>query len=326
MVSPKTYVTCNENRSLGPAILRDSRPYFFGNIMSIGITEVPGITVGHWTDRDAITGCTAILCPRGSIGGVSVRGASPGTRETDGAMRYLEEKGIGVKVGNSVVPIVPAAILFDLGIGDCKVRPTAESGYHACKNASSNPVEQGSIGVGTGATVAKTRGPQKAVKGGLGSSSVNLGGGLVVAALVAVNAIGSVHNPENGMLLAGPRIGGVMSNSMDDLTSGSSTELPDVNANTTIGVVATNAQLTKAQTNRLASSAHDGLALAIRPSHLIGDGDTMFAVSTGQQGNIDAFGDMNRIIAGAIQTVSASINNAIQFAETMGGIPSISDL
>ena len=322
--------------------------------MSNGITDVPGITVGHWSDRDAITGCTAILCPRGSLGGVSVRGASPGTRETDvldpinrveeihaimlsggsayglgvadGAMRYLEENGIGVKVGDSVVPIVPSAILFDLGIGDSKVRPTAENGYHACKYASGDPVEQGCIGAGTGATVAKTQGPQKAVKGGLGSSSIDLGDGLLVGALVAVNAIGSVYDSENGLLLAGPRSDGGMSNSMDDLISGNSFKLPDINANTTIGVVATNARLTKAQAKRLASSAQDGLALAIRPSHLIGDGDTMFSISTGEQGNIDAFSDMNRIIAGAIQAVANSIKNAIQFAETMGGVPAVRDL
>ena len=328
--------------------------FAFGKIMSNGITDVPGITVGHWTDRKAITGCTAILCPRGSLGGVSVRGASPGTRETDvlnpinrveevhaimlsggsayglgvadGAMRYLEENGIGVKVGDSVVPIVPSAILFDLGIGDSKVRPNAENGYHACKYASEDPVEQGSIGAGTGATVAKTQGTQKAVKGGLGSASIDLGDGLLVGAIVAVNAIGSVYDPENGLLLAGPRIDGIMSNSMDDLISGNSFKLPDINANTTIGVVATNARLTKAQAKRLASSAQDGLALAIRPSHLIGDGDTMFSISTGEQGNIDAFSDMNRIIAGAIQAVANSIKNAIQFAETMGGVPAVRDL
>ena len=328
--------------------------FAFGKIMNNGITDVPGITVGHWTDRKAITGCTAILCPSGSLGGVSVRGASPGTRETDvlnpinrveevhaimlsggsayglgvadGAMRYLEENGIGVKVGDSVVPIVPSAILFDLGIGDSKVRPNAENGYHACKYASGDPVEQGSIGAGTGATVAKTQGTQKAVKGGLGSASIDLGDGLLVGAIVAVNAIGSVYDPENGLLLAGPRIDGIMSNSMDDLISGNSFKLPDINANTTIGVVATNARLTKAQAKRLASSAQDGLALAIRPSHLIGDGDTMFSISTGEQGNIDAFSDMNRIIAGAIQAVANSIKNAIQFAETMGGVPAVRDL
>ena len=328
--------------------------FVFGKIMSNGITDVPGITVGHWTDRKAITGCTAILCPRGSLGGVSVRGASPGTRETDvlnpinrveevhaimlsggsayglgvadGAMRYLEENGIGVKVGDSVVPIVPSAILFDLGIGDSKVRPNAENGYHACKYASGDPVEQGSIGAGTGATVAKTQGTQKAVKGGLGSASIDLGDGLLVGAIVAVNAIGSVYDPENGLLLAGPRFNGTMSNSMDDLISGNAFKLPDIDANTTIGVVATNARLTKAQAKRLASNSHDGLALAIRPSHLIGDGDTMFSISTGEQGNIDAFSDMNRIIAGAIQAVANSIKNAIQFAETMGGVPAVRDL
>ena len=224
------------------------------------------------------------------------------------------------------MPIVPSAILFDLGIGDSKIRPTAEDGYQACKYASSDPVEQGCIGAGTGATVAKTRGAEKSVKSGLGSASINLGDWLLVGAIVAVNAIGSVYDPENGLLLAGPRIDGAMSNSMDDLISGNSFKLPDINANTTIGVVATNARLNKAQAKRLAVNSHDGLALAIRPSHLIGDGDTMFAISTGEQGNIDGFTDMNRIIAGAIQAVSDSIKNAIQFAETMGGVPAVRDL
>ena len=171
--------------------------------MNNSITDIPGIAVGHWTNLKAITGCTAILCPTGSLGGVSVRGASPGTRETDvlspsnrvdevhaimlsggsayglaaadGAMRYLEGQGIGVKVGSSVVPIVPSAILFDLGIGEREVRPDSESGYHACEFASSDPVEQGTVGAGTGATVGKTQGPQRSVKGGLGSASIDLG-------------------------------------------------------------------------------------------------------------------------------------------------------
>ena len=322
--------------------------------MNNSITDIPGIAVGHWTNLEAITGCTAILCPTGSLGGVSVRGASPGTRETDvlhpsnrvdeihaimlsggsafglaaadGAMRYLEGKGIGVKVGGSVVPIVPSAILFDLGIGEGGVRPDSESGYYACEFASSDPVEQGCVGAGTGATVGKTQGPQRSVKGGLGSASIDLGEGLLVGALVVVNAIGSVHDPENGSLIAGPRDNKSMSSSINDLISGNSFKLPDINGNTTIGVVVTNAKLTKAQAARMAASSHDGLALAIRPSHLIGDGDTMFSISTGEQGGIDGYGDMNRIIAGTIKTVSLAILNAINFAETMGGVPSVKDV
>ena len=319
-----------------------------------GITDVPGIKVGHWTNLEAITGCTAVLCPKGSLGGVSVRGASPGTRETDvlhplnridevnaimlsggsayglaaadGAMTYLEEQGIGVKVGEGVVPIVPAAILYDLGIGDGTIRPISDNGYYACKLASSDPVEQGCVGAGTGATVAKTLGPQKAIKGGLGSASVDLGGGLVVGALVVVNAIGSVYDPENGSLIAGPRVGEIMSDSMTDLISGNLFNLPEINGNTTIGVVATNATLTKAQASRVASSSHDGVALAIRPSHLIGDGDTMFSISTSEQGGIDEYIDMNRIIAGSVRAVSEAIQNAVNYAEMLGGIPSVNDL
>jgi L-aminopeptidase/D-esterase-like protein len=253
-------------------------------------------------------------------------GSAYGLAAADGAMRYLEGKGIGVKVGGSVVPIVPSAILFDLGIGESKVRPDSESGYHACVFASPDPVEQGCVGAGTGATVGKTQGPERSVKGGLGSASIDLGEGLLVGALVVVNAIGSVHDPENGSLIAGPRGNKSMSSSIDDLISGNSFKLPDINGNTTIGVVATNAKLTKAQAARMAASSHDGLALAIRPSHLIGDGDTMFSISTGEQGGIDGYGDMNRIIAGAIQTVSLAILNAINFAETMGGVPSVKDL
>ena len=327
---------------------------FWYENMNNSITDIPGIAVGHWTNLEAITGCTAILCPTGSLGGVSVRGASPGTRETDvlhpsnrvdeihaimlsggsafglaaadGAMRYLEGKGIGVKVGSSVVPIVPSAILFDLGIGEGGVRPDSESGYYACEFASSDPVEQGCVGAGTGATVGKTQGPQRSVKGGLGSASIDLGEGLLVGALVVVNAIGSVHDPENGLLIAGPRDNKSMSSSINDLISGNSFKLPDINGNTTIGVVVTNAKLTKAQAARMAASSHDGLALAISPSHLIGDGDTMFSISTGEQGGIDGYGDMNRIIAGTIKTVSLAILNAINFAETMGGVPSVKDV
>ena len=328
--------------------------------MSSGITDVPGITVGHWTDRTAATGCTVVLCGSQTVGGVDVRGSSPGTRETDilapdrrvetvnavmlsggsayglaaadGAMKYLEERGIGVIVGANVVPIVSSAIIFDLGMGDGSVRPRPESGYEACQRASPGPIEQGSVGAGTGASVGKVFGAERAVKGGIGTSSSHLGNGLMVGALVVVNAIGSVHDPDSGQLIAGPRTeDNSMASSMEALLSGDAHNIPGPGSNTTIGVVATNAKLTKVQASRLASSAHDGLALAVRPSHLVGDGDTMFALSTGDQSSgvrssKEAHENFNRLIAATVRCTSLAIINGVKNAEGMHGVPSLGDL
>ena len=319
-----------------------------------GITHVPGIRVGHYTDREAATGCTVVLCLDGAVGGVDVRGSAPGTRETDllrpmnmvseahaillsggsafgldaasGVVRYLEEKGIGIQVGGVRIPIVPAAILFDLGVGAHDTRPGPREGYMACESASSGPVAEGSVGAGTGATVAKLLGKERAVKGGIGTASVDLGQGLIVGAIVAVNALGGVFEPDTGRLVAGPLWNGgpEMHDPMEVVTSpgysgGAGTSL----SNTSIGVVATNAILSKEQANKLASVAHDGLAMAVRPAHTMSDGDTMFALATG---TFDLSFEMNRVLAAAVLCVSRAIVRAVRKADGVGGFPGVGEL
>ncbi len=321
---------------------------------SFGITSVPGIRVGHHTDRRNATGCTVVLCEDGAVGGVDVRGSAPGTRETDllsptatvdrvhgillsggsafglaaatGVMEYLEGRGVGIEFGDSRIPIVPAAILFDLGLVTGRVRPGAEEGRAACEAASADRVDEGSVGAGAGATVGKLLGRDRAVKGGVGTASIHLGGGLEVGAIVAVNAIGGVTDPETSEIVAGPL-------DEDDLTMLDSMALitaPDFEdarvrpgENTTIGVVATNAELTKAQANKLASAAHDGLAMAVRPAHLMGDGDTMFALATGGFG---PQASMNRLCAAAAACVGRAIVRAIVKAKGIGGVSGVSEL
>ena len=320
-----------------------------------GITQVRGISVGHYTDLDAATGCTVVLCEGGAVGGVDVRGASPGTRETDllgstkrmsavhavvlsggsafgldaasGVVRFLEERGVGLRVSGAVIPIVPAAILFDLALITSNVRPGADDGYTACLAADNGAVAEGSVGAGTGATVGKLLGTENAVKGGLGTSAVDLGGGLIVGAIVAVNAIGGVYDPDTGAVVAGPRMdgGAVMEDTVEMFTS--SDFVPARAAaptlNTTIGVVATNAELTKDQANILASVAHDGLALAVRPAHLTGDGDTMFALATGEMHAPDHF---NRVLAAGALSLSRAIVRGVTMATGLGGIPTVREL
>ena len=319
-----------------------------------GITDVTGISVGHYTDLDAATGCTVVLCGAGAVGGVDVRGSAPGTRETDllrpmnlvsevhavllsggsafgldaasGVMRYLEDEGVGIVFGGSTIPIVPTAILFDLGVITNQVRPGPREGYMACQNASPGPVDEGSVGAGTGATVSGILGMERAVKGGIGTASLDLGQGLVVGAIVAVNAVGSVFDADTGNLVAGPRNedGATMLNSMALMTSPEFTgsEQPP-SSNTTIGVVATNARLSKEQTNKLASVAHDGLAMAVRPAHTMSDGDTMFALATGA---LDQPANMNRLCAAAALCVSRAILRGVQKADGIGGIPSVKEI
>jgi len=276
------------------------------------ITDVRGIRVGHWTDRRAATGCTVILCPPGTVGGVDVRGAAPGTRETDllrpgnlveevhavvlsggsafgleaatGVMHALVEQGVGLEVGRARVPIVPSAILFDLNTGRL-AWPDAEAGRRAVARATGGRVEQGSVGAGTGATVAKLAGPERALKGGLGSASERLDTGIVVAAIAAVNAIGSIRDARTGEVVAGPRGDGAGFLDVDALlrTGRGRRREPQQPENTTIAVVATNAALTKTQVNRIATVAHDGFARAIWPVHTRGDGDVIFALATGEQ-------------------------------------------
>jgi L-aminopeptidase/D-esterase-like protein len=325
------------------------------------ITDVRGIRVGHAHDSDAITGCTVVLCEKGAVGGVDQRGGAPGTRETDllrpmhfvlkvhavvlsggsafglesatGVVRYLEEKGIGINMRVARVPIVPAAILFDLGIGRSDVRPDAEMGYQACHNASTDPPAEGNAGAGMGATVGKILGMGSAVKGGIGSASIDLGGGTVVGAIVAVNAFGDVINHQTGEILAGTRPGnigpvhiggdGVFADTMQVMNSlaGKTILKFASRGNTVIGVIATNAQLTKEGANKVAQMSQDGIARAIRPAHTMHDGDTLFAISTGKKK-----ADVNVVGAFGAEVVARAIKKAILAAESIGGIPALRDL
>ena len=324
------------------------------------ITDVPGIRVGHYTDLEHATGCTVVLCGEGAVGGVDVRGGAPGTRETDllrpgtlvervhavllsggsaygldaasGVMRYLEEQDTGFRIGQAVVPIVPAAILFDLGLVTHTVRPGPEEGYRACEAATSDGVAEGSVGAGTGATVGKALGMERAVKGGLGTASLSLEGGLHVGAIVAVNALGSVVDPENGGVLAGPR----QEDSQGFHDTVTLMAQPGFRrkgegeaqtaGNTTIGVVATNASLTKEQTNRLAQMGQDGLALAIRPCHTMADGDVVFALATGTAERLLPGVEITRLGAVATRVMAQAITRAITQATGVGGIPSATEL
>ena len=298
--------------------------------MNQTLTAIEGITVGHATDATARTGCTVILCSAGATAGVDVRGAAPGTRETEalrpgrlvqkahavlltggsafgldaasGVVQYLEEQNVGFPAGSVRVPIVPAAVIFDLGVGDAKVRPDREMGYQACLNATDEPVAMGAVGAGTGATVGKAPGVTSS-PGGVGSACKYLDSGLIVAAIVVVNALGNVVHPGTGEIVAGGKEDG----SFVDITE----RLLDANivqgTNTTIGVVATNAALTPAEVNRVAEMAHDGMARAIRPSHTMFDGDTLFTLATGAHTG----SSVNTIGILAAEVVAEAIVNAV---------------
>ena len=318
-----------------------------------GLTAVAGIKVGHHTLTERPTGCTVILAEKGAVAGVDVRGSAPGTRETDlldpentvqqvhaivlsggsaygldtasGVMRFLEERNIGFPIGAGVVPIVPGAILFDLGVGDFKIRPDAECGYAASRNATTGPVAEGNIGAGAGATIGKMAGRGRAMKGGLGSAHIALSDGLVVAALAAVNARGDVIDPATGRVIAGARtadgrgladVRTIIRDHPEELDS-------NPLQNTTLGVVATNARLTKAQARKLAGMAHDGLARAIVPAHTSLDGDTIFSLATGtREGPVD----MDRVGALAAEAMSEAILRAIRAAKSIPGYPAASDM
>jgi L-aminopeptidase/D-esterase-like protein len=311
------------------------------------LCDVPGVLVGHATDREGLTGCTAVLFEEPAVVGVDVRGSSPGTRETDrlapmgtvrrthallltggsafglaaaeGVVRYLEEKGVGLDVGVARIPLVSAAVLFDLLTGSPAVRPGPEMGYEAAASAKSWYFPQGNVGAGTGATVGKVLGMERAMKGGLGSASVRLDGGLVVAALVAVNAFGDIRDPETGRILAGPRL--------EDGTLGDTVELlPEAASrlrwteNTTLGIVATNASLSKNGANKVAQMAHHGLARVVHPVHTTVDGDVIFAASVGA---VDAPTDIVGAWAGRV--MQEAILRAVRAAEGVPGIPSLSE-
>ena len=295
------------------------------------LTAIDGITVGHATDLSPRTGCTVVLCPAGATAGVDVRGAAPGTRETEalrpgrlvqkahavlltggsafgldaasGVVQYLEEQNVGFPAGSVRVPIVPAAVIFDLGVGDANVRPDKEMGYQACLNATDEPVVMGAVGAGTGATVGKAPGVTSS-PGGVGSACVRLDSGLIVAAIVVVNALGNIVHPRTGEILAGGKENGdfvdITERLLDaDLVQGT---------NTTIGVMATNATLSPAEVHRVAEMAHDGMARAIRPAHTMFDGDTLFTLATGSH----IGGQVNTVGILAAEVVAEAIVNAVR--------------
>ncbi len=322
--------------------------------MNSTLTAVSGVRVGHWTHASGSTGCTAVLTRGGAVAGVDVRGGGPGTRETDllrpeasvesvhavvlsggsayglaaadGVMRFLEGEGVGFPVGGSVVPIVPAAILFDLGVGDPTVRPNAESGFLAAESASSEPVAVGSVGAGAGASVGKMFGLERAMRGGLGSAAIALPDGLVVGALAAVNALGDIVDPARGAIVAGARDsdGVGFADSMEALRRGTWSS-PPAAGNTTLGVVAANVSWTKAQATKVAQMAQDGLARAVQPAHMPFDGDTVFALGTGgREANARLVGMIGALAADVLaQAILAGVRAAADGfgLPTASGIP-----
>lgn len=324
-------------------------------------TDIPGLRVGHAQDEQAMTGCTVILCEQGATAGVDQRGGAPGTRETDalhpmhlvqqvhavvlaggsafgldaasGVVRYLEERGVGFDVGVARVPIVPSAILFDLNLGRADIRPEANMGYQACINASDQPPLEGNVGAGCGATVGKILGMERAMKAGIGTSCIELGAGILVGALAAVNAFGDVLDPGAGHILAGARNApgtalptgeadyfadtlAVMQASVQHAALGFNRQ-----TNTIIGVVATNARLNKEQINKVAQMAQDGLARTIRPAHTMVDGDTLFALSLGEK-----TADVNIIGAFAAEVFAQAVVRAVTTAKSAAGLPGLGSL
>ncbi|NOK60698.1 MAG: peptidase S58 family protein [Chloroflexi bacterium AL-W] len=318
--------------------------------MSNTLTAVAGITVGHAQDLEALTGCTVVLFPEGTTGSVDVRGGAPGTRETDllaphamiqhidaiclsggsayglaaatGVMRWLRERGIGYDVGVAVVPIVPAAVMFDLVFGAADRWPDEEMGYDACDAASSAKVSEGCIGVGTGATVGKLLGMQQAVKSGIGSAAVTLSDGVTIAALVVTNAFGDVYHEKTGSILAGARgpQGGFVNTSQQ--LHMQQTQMGFRSTNTTLAVVATDATLDKAGCQKLAQMAQDGLARAIRPIHTPFDGDVVFTAATGNKPAL------HLALLGSIaaDVLVEAIERSVSTATALGGLPALSDL
>jgi L-aminopeptidase/D-esterase-like protein len=316
------------------------------------ITDVGGIRVGHYTESRRPTGCTVVLFDEPAVAGVDVRGSAPGTRETDlldpinlvqsvnaivlsggsaygldtasGVMRYLEERNVGFHMGSGVVPIVPAAILFDLNLGDPKIHPNAAAGYAACDSAAHSEVPTGCVGAGTGATVGKLFGMQFAMKSGIGTASWTVEQtGLTVGALVAVNAVGDVRHHETGELLAGARDphGSGLLNSMHHLMLGDLAK-GHAGTNTTIGVVATNAALSKVEAAKVAQMAHDGFARTINPVHTLFDGDTIFAVSTARSRGPH---DVSLVGAIAAEVMARAVNDAVLKASSLPEFPSHKD-
>ena len=326
------------------------------NMTNKSLTAVAGIRVGHVTLSERPTGCTVVVVDGdGAIGGYAQRGGAPGTRDADllnplntvehvnaifltggsaygisvgdGVTRYLEEKKVGFKIAGTVVPIVPGAVLMDLGFGgSATIRPNAECGYRAASTASDGPVAEGNVGSGAGSTVGKLLGSRdRAMKAGVGSSAIALSNGLVVSALVAVNAVGDIIDPATGAVVAGVRTadGKGLADARRLIRLTQPANAPSAGANTTIAVVATNAKLTKVQASRMALMADDGLARAINPAHTPADGDTVFALATGRW---DGPVDVGTIGALAAEALSEAIVRAATQATGSGGLPSARDL
>ena len=321
--------------------------------MKNALTDVDGFLVGHAQDLKAATGCTVILCPPGTVGGMDIRGSAAGTRQTDslhsfhwvdevhavllsggsafgldasgGVMKFLEEKSIGYQTSAAKIPIVPAAIIYDLSLGDGRVRPDKEMGYQACLNSHAGEIAEGSVGVGAGASVGKLLGINWATKGGVGTASRATTGGVIVAALVAVNAFGDVIEPESRKILAGardPAHPGRFINSAAMIKEGVSPPRRESDIqNTTLGVVATNAKLTKRQAIKVAQMAQSGLARTIAPIHSTVDGDLIFALSAG-----DLSADVNTIGLIAEEVVETAVLRAVQTADGLGLLPAYRDL
>ncbi len=315
------------------------------------ITDVPGILVGHCEDAEGGSGCTVVLCPSGAVPGVDVRGGAPGTRETEcfrpenviqaahaifltggsafgldcggGVMRFLEERGVGFKVGPAVVPIVAGAVIFDLAFAEAKCRPDARMGYEACKAASVDERRQGNVGAGTGATIGRLSGnPLGMVKGGLGTASIRAGD-VVVGAIVVANCNGNVRDPETGELLAGTLTPDKkkVADAMQLVTGRETGYVEGFPSGTAIGVVATNARLTKESALRVAIMAQDGYARVADPIHTLGDGDVVFSLGTG-----DVPADINRVGALAAWVVAAATVNGVRAARSLRGVPSWRDI
>lgn len=313
------------------------------SIASGAITDVAGIEVGHFTDSRRPTGCTVILAREGAVAGVDVRGAAPGTRETDllhptnlvervhavllaggsawgldaatGVMRWLEEQGVGLTVGPGRIPIVPAAVLFDLYLGDTSIRPDAQAGYAACVAARRDAPAEGNVGAGSGAVIGKIFGADRAMKGGIGTASLTVNG-ITMGALIACNALGDVVDPETGAIIAGARTadGKGFLDSRQALLRGEPPKRLVAGSNTTIGVIATDAVLTKAQASRLATVGHDGLARSINPAHTMLDGDTLFALGTGASGKS---ADMMVLATMAAEVVARAVTRAARAARAV---------
>lgn len=322
------------------------------HILKDAIIDVPGIKVGHSQVLKSGTGCTVILCEKGAVGGVDVRGGAPGTRETDllnpvnlvdkihaiylgggsafgldgasGVMRYLEERGIGFDVGITKVPIVPGAVLFDLNVGDYQIRPTADMGYQACLNASEMETRQGNIGAGTGATVGKILGELHCMKSGIGTASLKCQE-LLVGAIVAVNCFGDVIDPHSGEIIAGAltedKKGFVNTISLIKNTSSLKNSGNCFSTNTTIGVIATNAKINKAEATKIAMMAQNGYARAIIPAHTMFDGDTIFCVGTGELET-----EVNLVGSIAAEVMARAIVKAVKNTESLYGLPSYQSL